>query len=169
MGCRDRNLIVITGTPGTGKTTIAKELEKLGIAKRIPQNIIEKAYVEFDDVLGVWVIDEDILEKELRKFLTKNHDNLYVFDSHVAHFAPKDKVLIYILLRCEPEILYKRLKEKGWDEYKVKANVYAEILEVIKKELKELGIDNYVEIWTDKESLESIVEKIKNLIHKYDC
>ncbi len=157
-------LIVITGTPGTGKTTIANLLEKRGIAKKIPRDILESAVVGYDEELETNIVDENLFREKLREFL-KNHDGLYVIDSHLGHFAPKEFVVLYVLLRTDPNVLKRRLEERGWDPIKVWHNVLSEEFGLIKKELEDEGI-SFIEIDTTNLDEEKVVEIIKRELRK---
>lgn len=157
-------LIAITGTPGTGKTTLAKELEKKGVGKRIPNEIIERAVVGYDYDLNTKVVDEVKLRKEIRKFLEEN-DGIFILDSHLSHFAPKDKTVLFILLRCDPKELKKRLEKKGWDPIKVIHNVLAEEFGIIKKEMEDMSI-KFLEFWTDKKDIKEIIKVIEEELEK---
>ncbi len=113
--------IALTGTPGVGKTSVAQELSKR----------LNLDHIEITKIASEWgavlekdeeslVVDEDILRENL-----ENLDNI-IIDSHFAEIFDVDLVFV---LRCEPKILYERLKERGYSEKKVKENVMAEILD----------------------------------------
>ena len=113
--------ISITGTPGVGKTVTA---EKVSTVLQVTHINISKTAVTMGAVIkkdrDTSVVDVDILRKTLEKM-----DNI-VIDSHFAEVFDVDFVFV---LRCEPKILYKRLKERGYTEEKIKENVMAEILD----------------------------------------
>ncbi len=157
-------LIAITGTPGTGKTFLAKFLESMGIGKILPREILERAVVGYDEILQTKIVDERLLSKEIKNFLEKNN-GIYIFDSHLSHFSPREFTILYVLLRCDPNELRKRLKERGWDDLKIIHNVMAEEFGLIKKELEEMGV-KFLEFWTDKQSVEEIANKIKEELER---
>ncbi len=113
--------IALTGTPGVGKTATAKDLSALLHMTHI--NISEVA-----DEMGALtgengdtsIVDTDILRQKI-----ENMDNI-IIDSH---FSELFKVDLVFVLRCEPKILYERLKKRGYSEKKIKENVEAEILD----------------------------------------
>lgn len=113
--------VAITGTPGVGKTTVAREvgallhLQHIEIAKFARE---WGAVIEEED--GTLIVDEDILKERIDAM-----DDV-VIDSHFSEIFNVDYVFV---LRCEPKILYERLKERGYSLQKVKENVLAEILD----------------------------------------
>ncbi|MBU7016813.1 MAG: adenylate kinase family protein [Theionarchaea archaeon] len=113
--------IAITGTPGVGKTATAKDLSALLHMTHI--NVSEVAD-EMGAISGedgnTSVVDTDILRQKM-----DDMDNIIV-DSHFSELFRADFVFV---LRCEPKILYERLKERGYPEKKIRENVEAEILD----------------------------------------
>lgn len=113
--------ISITGTPGVGKT---KTAEKVSTALQLTHIDVSQAAGTMGAVVqkdeNTSVVDVDILRKKLEKM-----DDI-VIDSHFAEVFDVDFVFV---IRCEPKILYNRLKERGYTEEKIKENVMAEILD----------------------------------------
>jgi adenylate kinase len=146
--------IAITGTPGVGKTTISKKLaEKLGFRHIDITEVVKKykLYSEKDEEMDSYVINFD----KLKKFLD-DLDNV-ILDGHVSHLLDADYVVV---LRCNPEIVKKRLEERGYKQKKVMENVEAEILDVC---LVESGGSVY-EIDTTDRDVEDVVDEIIDAI-----
>ena len=151
--------IAISGTPGTGKTKVAKILAKKLRADFIDTKFLIKKYrikTVLDRKRNTSIIDARKLcrfaEKESR-----NHETC-VFESHMAHLAKADMIII---LRCEPLVLEKRLKKRGWSAAKIRENVEAEAIGTISMERKAVEID------TTKRSPEKTAELIKKLLNNY--
>lgn len=113
--------IAITGTPGTGKHTIAGMLaEKTGLkVVDIGKIAIEKEYGKKDKERDTFEIDLKKMKKEL-----KGKQGILV--ANWAELVPND---IVIVLRCEPRTLAKRLKKRGWPVKKITENLEAECLD----------------------------------------
>ena len=127
-------IILISGTPGTGKTSASKEIAKKINAKVINLNLLaqsEDLVSKYDEGRETWVIDEEKLRKKTLD-LIKNAKNenveVLIIESHFADIIPEQYVDLIIILRCEPSILSLRLKERGYKEQKVKENIQSEIL-----------------------------------------
>lgn len=132
-------LITISGTPGTGKTAIAKILAKRTSAKLITTGYLVKKYrikTSPDRKRGTKIIDVKKLAKAARKE-SKLHETM-IFEGHLSHFAKSD---VNIILRASPQELEKRLKRKGWSAKKIRENVEAEAIGVISSESRGLEID----------------------------
>jgi adenylate kinase len=152
-------LIALSGTPGVGKTTISLLL--LARGHRILQ--IEKladdnGYVSgMDEESNSKIIDiEGLDEFVLHKF--KKGD--YIIEGHLSHLLSVD---FAIILRCDPLILKQRLAGKGWVPKKIKENVGAEILDVIKVEAYEV-LDKVYEIDTTSKVPEDVALAIENIL-----
>ncbi|MBB5253290.1 adenylate kinase family protein [Sulfurisphaera ohwakuensis] len=150
-------IIIITGTPGSGKSTIvdllSKKLgfEKLHVSSFLIQN---KAFSEYDELRQSYVIDEEKAFQLIDSFI-KNRNVVIetIYPSLISH---ADKVIV---LRKDPRVLYVELKRRGWGELKIAENVMAEILGVISGEAKEY-FGNICEINVTNKKPEEVVEQI---------
>src|SRR4030067_787849 len=148
--------IAITGTPGVGKTIVAKRL-----AFRLKYELVrlndvikrKKLYDSYDKKFDTYVVDVKKLES-IR--LPKNA----IIDSHLSHFLKSDVVIV---LRCEPKELEKRLKKKNWKREKVTENVEAELIGVISYEARKMH-KNVFEIDTTSKSIDKIVAEIESFL-----
>jgi adenylate kinase len=128
----DLGVILVSGTPGTGKTTVAKEL-----AKRISYNFIdmgklavsEHLYSDEDAERNTKIVDERKLAKRVEEEIVANNDKI-IISSHYAEIVSPKLVDRVIVLRTHPDKLRGRLGERGWSDRKIKENIEAEILGV---------------------------------------
>ena len=117
-------LIAITGTPATGKTTIAKELAKALNWKQISLNDLAREknfYLGYDEKRKAKIVDIESIKKEIKKIM-KKQKNL-IIESHYAHEIPADLVIV---LRTDLKELEKRMLKKGWWREKIQENLQAE-------------------------------------------
>jgi len=134
-------IIVVTGSVGTGKTTVAKKLAKKSKAKYIDVNQIIKNYKlseGYDKKRKCKIIDVKKLNKILIKIIKTSKEDL-VIDSHMGHFLPAKYVELCIVTKCSIKKLRNRLKKRGYSKSKIEENVDAELFEVCYNEAKELG------------------------------
>ncbi len=123
--------ITITGTPGCGKTTVAKLLSELtGIPVFHLSNLIREKgfYTDYDEERDAYVTD---VEKLTEFFKGKEK---FIAEGLVAHYIPSD---LCIILRVNPSELSKRLAGRGYSPSKISENVEAERLAVIATEVFE--------------------------------
>ncbi len=130
-------LYALTGTPGTGKSSVSEELRRRGIdavdGKRF---IIDHGLMgELDEARDTHEVDLDDLNDALEEF--RQSDGIVVFDSHLSHFMDSHGIIV---LRCHPDVLAERLRARGYGEAKVTENVQAEVLDEILCEATESDI-----------------------------
>lgn len=155
------SIIVVTGTPGTGKTTFSQELSKLIKYKYVSANdevISNKLYIEYDDKTRTFIVDIDKAKRFVNNKYTINN---FVFDGHIAHLiVDKNLLEICVVLRCSPYQLKNRLVNKGYNKEKIIENVQAEILDVIYVEaIETYGYDNVIQI--------DVTGNIKEKVHQF--
>ncbi len=123
-------LVALTGTPGTGKSTIAALLEEKGFQVCELEELARRcgALRSYDPVRESWEVDLEVLERSIPK------ERPLILVGHVSHLLPVD---LSIVLRCHPEILRERLAAKGWATPKVRENMEAEALGVVTHEAME--------------------------------
>jgi len=127
-----RRAIIVTGTPGTGKTTFAKKLaDEIG-ADYIPltQSVSKhKLYTSLDRERGSKVVSLARVRGRLRRLLSQTTHPI-VIDTHIPDgIITNNSVRLVFVLRCNPRILENRLSRKKWKPTKVRENVLAEMLD----------------------------------------
>lgn len=156
-------IVALTGTPGTGKTSISSLLSKNGFEIiNLYQLAVDKNLIEGIDnrrdskIVNIKELDELIIKKY------KTND-VVIIDGHLSHLLKNvDKVIV---LRCHPRILKGRLQKKNWIEKKISENLEAEILDIILCETVEIHKKEKIfEIDTTKSSIEEITSTIISII-----
>lgn len=159
-------IIVVSGTPGTGKTLLAKKLaEKLGACYVNLSSIVieKKLYTEYDARRNTYVVDEEKVREYLRR-LTRDCE-LIVVDSHYGEIAPRELVDKVIVLRLDPIELEKRLKKREWRWEKIKENIQAEILGVCTvNAVEEQGEEKVFEINATGKALDEILKEALDIV-----
>lgn len=140
-------LLIITGTPGTGKTTLARKLSKeygyqhLDLNQFIRENRLREKY---EKKRRTWLVDviklKKILLNRISEIKTKDRaPKVLVIDSHLAHHLPKKSVDLCIVTTADLKIIQKRLEKRGYSRVKIRENLDAEIFQVCLNEAKEMG------------------------------
>lgn len=116
-------IIAISGTPGTGKSKIAKILAKKLNANLLSiSKLIEKIPHKYDRKRRTKIIDT----KDLQKAVNRNIINgINIIEGHLSHLLKSD---VLFILRCNPMKLSKILKARKWPKKKIEENIEAEIL-----------------------------------------
>ena len=157
--------VALSGTPGTGKTSVATVLKKRGYSIVHLHTFAKENHciAGTDKKRGSQLIDMMKLDKAIQKNFTP--DALVFFDGHIAHLLKTmEKV---ILLRCHPKDLEKRLLKKKWTSKKIRENVEAEIIDIILCEAVERHpSEDIFEIDTTKKSVEEIAVSIVEIVNK---
>ncbi|MFL2493647.1 MAG: adenylate kinase family protein [Candidatus Thalassarchaeum sp.] len=153
--------LALTGTPGTGKSTVAGLLfddgfEVLTVESLAEQNNVE-GHLDPDD--GAVVIDTGALNRALSESWQKPPSGLVVVDGHLSHHLPCDAVAV---LRCSPDILRNRLSERGYHILKAEANAEWELIGGSWNEYKS-GVP-WIEFDTSVEGAESVAASISGWI-----
>jgi adenylate kinase len=154
--------VAITGTPGTGKSKVSKELSKLTGFKLVDVNEFskkEKLILYRDKERETDVVDTKALKTKTKKI----SDDL-IFEGHLSHFIEVDVIFV---LRCRPDILKKRLEKKKWKKKKIQENLEAEILGVIACEARSEN-KKVVEIDTSGKTPNQAAKEIWGILKKQD-
>ncbi|HOJ96574.1 MAG TPA: adenylate kinase family protein [Methanospirillum sp.] len=148
-------MIALTGTPGTGKTLVAQELQKRGIPVTYASDTIGPYRLGTDPERDTDIIDEERWAEEFSPVEG-------IIEGHLTHLLPADRVII---LRCRPDVLKERLTRRGYPEKKIKENVEAEILDVCLAEAFDIhGEEKLYEIDTTNADIPDCAEQIEAVI-----
>ncbi|KAL9611305.1 MAG: hypothetical protein Q9167_004029 [Letrouitia subvulpina] len=159
---RTKPNIIITGTPGVGKTShsdilaSSSELEHLSISHLVK----ERGWHEgWDPDKQSWIVDEDKLLDAVQDDLKEGGN---IIDWHACDLFPKKYIDLVIVLRAKPSTLYDRLKERNYPEAKLQENLDAEIMEVLLAEAQE-AYDNEIVVELHSNELEDVRSNIARI------
>ncbi len=165
------SLVLIGGTPGTGKSTVATLL-----AKKQEVNLVELGDLaenngcinEMDADRDTAVIDEDCLVAAIDDLLDGNNERM-VIAGHYIDLIPPSKVERAFILRTRPSLLKLRLEERGYAEQKVQENVEAEVFGVCQMDALEVFDEMQVfEIDTTGRKVDETVKEIMRILGNDD-
>ena len=140
---RKRPNILITGTPGTGKTSTASTLAErieflthLNVGEMIREN---RCYEGRDEELDANILDEDKLLDLLEGLLDNaaEEGQGVVIDFHMPTIFPERWFDLVLVLRTKTELLFDRLAARGYNDKKRDENMEAEIMQIILEEARE--------------------------------
>ncbi|EUB63495.1 Adenylate kinase isoenzyme 6 [Echinococcus granulosus] len=129
--------ILITGTPGCGKTTLATELARVSGLSYVSVNDIAKEgglYDGFDEVNECHVLDEDRVIDEIEP---KIQEGGQILDYHSCDFFPERWFDAIFVLRTDNQILYPRLASRGYNSKKIQDLIHCEIVQVVLDEARD--------------------------------
>ncbi|PIO01995.1 hypothetical protein COX86_04190 [Candidatus Micrarchaeota archaeon CG_4_10_14_0_2_um_filter_60_11] len=148
--------LVLTGTPGTGKTTLAKKLaRKLG-CKLLDANAIAKQnkLVKKDGTTNIKKLGA-ILKKQTKKL------DSFIAEGHLlCEFnLPCDCCAV---LRCNPKTLARRLAKRGYAKQKLSDNVLCEALDYCLVNAEQNGYRKVIQIdFTRPLSADTFLSRLK--------
>lgn len=139
MSRRYQPNIIITGTPGCGKTShsesLASQLGKPYIHLPISDIAKQRDCIEsYDAKLDTNVVDEDRLLDSLEEDLRKGGQ---IIDWHCCDIFPIRLIDLVIVLRTANGTLFDRLSKRGYKDNKIQENLDCEIMDVIVQDARE--------------------------------
>jgi adenylate kinase len=160
--------IIITGTPGTGKTTHCEELaSKTGLHHLSINDVVKKHNIgeasDDPDDPNLQIVDEDRLLDCVENDLEEGGQ---IVDWHACDLFPPSMIDLVCVIRCDNQLLYDRLQSRGYSGKKLEENMDCEIMEVLLNEAREAYDEEIVvELRSEKaEDIETNVERIEQWI-----
>ncbi len=154
-------LFAMTGTPGTGKTSVSNELRSRGYEVIDMNDHIRSHGLlgDLDPSRDTHEVDLDSLNDSLEEY--RQSDRNYLMDSHLSHFMDCSMIIV---IRCHPDVLAERLRARGYPCEKILENVQSEVLDVILCEATDTDIPVYEVDSTDGDVsvLADSIEQILN-------
>ncbi|WFD37457.1 adenylate kinase [Malassezia japonica] len=194
--------IVVTGTPGTGKTTLAAQIcemftgpsgahvmRHMDVGPLVKQQGFHKSY---DADWETYEVDEDQLIDHLEplsggsapepldvdpsacedaKEIADDDETRggLVLDWHTCDAWPERWVDLVIVLRCDHQLLWKRLEKRNYAEKKIAENNEAEIMGVVAEDAQESYAPECIVTLRSEsaDEMESNAERIVQWIHAW--
>ncbi|XP_030273044.1 adenylate kinase isoenzyme 6 [Sparus aurata] len=144
MKMRKQPNILLTGTPGVGKTTLGKELaQRTGLTYVNIGDLAQEGqlYDGYDEEYQCPILDEDRVVDELEE---KMAEGGAIVDYHGCDLFPKRWFHIVFVLRTDNTQLYTRLESRGYTGKKLQDNVQCEIFQTIYEEAMEAYSEDIV-------------------------
>lgn len=129
--------ILITGTPGTGKTETSKLVaEQTGLRHLNVSELVKehKCYETRDEEFDTYIIDDDQVCDLLQPMIEEGGN---IIDFHSVDLFPEDWFELILVLRADTSTLFDRLSERGYNEKKRSENIECEIMQVVLEEARE--------------------------------
>lgn len=166
---RSQPNIIVTGTPGVGKSSHCEFIAQATGLKHLSINQVVKdkgCHDGYDDELKTWIVDDDKLLDEIENDVMQGG---YIIDWHVCDVFPKSWIDLVVVLRADSTILYDRLKARNYPEKKLQENLDAEIMQVILEEaLEAYDEEIVVELQSnDTDEIDSNVERIASWLKQW--
>jgi len=157
-----RRVILVTGTPGVGKTPISRLLaSKLSAVYINLADLVEreKLISGVDKLRGTLIADTDKVSKRVQEIM-KSSEHDVIVDGHFAvDVVPTKDVHKVFVLRRDPSELKSAMEERGFKERKLWENLAAEILDVcLWDAVSACGSDKICEIDVSGKKVEEVVE-----------
>ncbi|MFX0055672.1 MAG: adenylate kinase family protein [Promethearchaeota archaeon] len=163
----DMSAILVGGTPGTGKTKVAKML-----GTRLSVHVVELGELAEragcisaqDKARDSGIIDEDCLVNAIQVEVADITRQVIIV-GHYIDLVPYSSVDHVFILRTHPETLRHRLMARGWSEPKIIENVEAEVIGVCQLDaFDSFGEDLVSEIDTTDIAPAETVDQIQKIL-----
>jgi adenylate kinase len=158
--------IGISGTPGTGKSSVARELSlklQIPVIELSDYVINNNLYIYYDALRNSYVIDEEKVRKNITKLYEEQGTLIIV--GHYIEVLGRDLFELIIVLRRNPLELINILKARGWPDHKVAENIEAELLSVCTfNAIEELGEDLVVEVDVTSKNFSDVATEVMGIL-----
>ncbi|KAK4110723.1 P-loop containing nucleoside triphosphate hydrolase protein [Canariomyces notabilis] len=129
--------IIITGTPGVGKTSHCELLAERTGLKHVSVNQVVKdkeCHEGWDEEYQSWIVDEDKLLDAIEDEVKQGG---CIIDWHACDLFPQSWIDLVVVLRVDTATLYDRLIERKYPEAKLQENIDSEIMDVLLQEARD--------------------------------
>ncbi|KAF8547856.1 P-loop containing nucleoside triphosphate hydrolase protein [Imleria badia] len=162
-------VIVITGTPGTGKSTHAQllvqespiPLQHINVGDLVKTQGLHEG---FDEEWQSYTVNEDKVLDQLEPLIS---DGGVVLDWHTCDVYPERWADLVVVLRCHHTTLWDRLEKRGYPLKKIQENNEAEIMGVVCDEARESYQPGIV-VELESNKMEDLEENVARIVEWID-
>lgn len=171
---RERGILIITGTPGVGKSSVSELLAPRIDARSISLGALvakEELHVEVDRKRGTLVADMKRLRERVEEMIANSVGDIVVEGHYAVDVVRPEDVHLVFVLRRDPQELERVLRERLYGEEKVRENLAAEILDVcLYDAVNRCGVNSVCEVDVTGRKVEDVVEEIVQILDgKGEC
>lgn len=168
---RTRPNVLITGTPGTGKSSLAERVAAAAGMTQYDVSKIAKAEnlcESYDEAMDTHVIDEDKVLDHMEERLGTEEGGVVV-DYHSCDLFPERWFDLVVVLTCDNKELYERLESRGYAEKKIRENVECEIFQTVVEEARDSYAEEIVRVCpsNDIEEMEMNEKDVLEWVNKW--
>lgn len=139
-------VIIITGTPGTGKSTVINSVSSCeGVGVLNISDLVKKKGLHdgYDAEFDTYLVNDRKTRKDLRKIIPEMRARgPVVIECHSLGIFDEDDLETMVdgvlVLTCSTESLYDRLQSRGYSKKKIEENLECEIMRVCADEAMEV-------------------------------
>jgi len=163
-----KRTILITGTPGVGKTAVSRLLASEMKARHV--NLGELVKLEnlitgVDKARGTLIVDTSRVSRRLKKIIEDSKQDVIVDGHYAVDVVPAKDVFMVIVLRRNPDELKRLMEDRGFGEEKLRENLAAEILDVCLYDAVEaFGLDKVCEIDVSGKEVKEVVDEVISVL-----
>jgi len=158
-------VIILTGTPGTGKSThaalLANEspvpLKHLNVSEWVKERGLFETY---DEEWQTYTVDEDRLLDDLEPLVAEGG---LILDWHTCEVFPERWPDLVVVLRCNHTKLWERLENRGYPLKKIQENNEAEIMQVVLEEARS-SYPSEIVVELESEGMEQLEGNVTRIV-----
>ncbi|XP_039123251.1 adenylate kinase isoenzyme 6 homolog [Dioscorea cayenensis subsp. rotundata] len=159
---RTKPNILVTGTPGTGKTTTSSLVADATGLRHIDVSSLVRSknlHDGWDEEFDCHIINEDLVCDELEDMMEVGGN---IVDYHGCDFFPERWFDSVVVLQTDNSILHDRLTSRGYMGSKLTNNIECEIFQVLLEEAKSSYAEEIV-VALRSDSVEDISRNVTTL------
>jgi adenylate kinase len=167
---KKQRILLVTGTPGVGKTAVSRLLASKLDALHIDLGELvkrENLTSGVDKTRGTLIADINKVSARVQEII-KNCNCDVVIDGHYGtDIIPSEDIDLIFVLRRNPDGLKKTMEEREFKEEKIYENLAAEILDIcLVDAISACGPKKVCEIDTSGKEIEKVVEDMTLILNE---
>lgn len=161
---KKQRIILISGTPGVGKTAVSRLLvSKLNALHIDLGELVKRENLTsgVDKARDSLIVDIDKVSGRVQEII-RNCNSDVIIDGHYAtDVVPSDSIYLVFVLRRNPDELKKTMESRVFKEEKIHENLAAEILDVcLVDAISACGSEKVCEIDASAKGIDEVVERM---------
>jgi adenylate kinase len=165
-----KRILVLTGTPGVGKSTVAGQLASSLPGLHVNVNDIvtaEKLILGADVTRKTQIADIPRVSRRIAEIVSETNGYIIIEGHYASDLVEAEDLFMAFVLRRNPAELQSILRKRGYDLKKVSENVASEILDIcLVDALQAYGKDRVCEINCSNKDSTIIAEEIVSILRK---